>query len=392
MMHVVGGVYLERCLFPPWNQIYGSAGRAAALICQNGDPVTLHSYVSDQARDALETIAATYGFWTDVIAAPVTYAFDYVHPLAEPRIIPARPTSAQPAIAVNEDIVLRFGMIEGDAVVHCHTAIYDPQSAFDPQPFAANGSSAERLAVIMNLFEAFRISGKTTLDEALQELLRNAEVVIIKNGAGGALVGTREHSRSITAYSTDSAFTIGSGDVFSAAFAYLWAFRGRDPFDAAEIASLAVAAYIESRVLPLLSEDLLRTPPRSAIEPDTGAQVYLAGPFFNLPQRWLVTEARALLNAHGLKVSSPLHDVGVGDAQDVAPQDIAMLEKCDKVFAILDGSDEGTVFEVGYARAINKPVICYTQNLSEEQLKMFRGTGCTIIDDFASAIARASQK
>lgn len=391
-MHVVGGAYFERCLFPPWNQLYGSAGRAAALISQTGTPVTLHSYVSGDAAASLETVAATYGFQTALSKTPVTYAFDYVHPLAEPRIIPDKPSTLLPAISLREDVVLRFGMIEGDAVVQARMAVYDPQSAFNPAPFEANGSSAKRLAVIMNAFEASCITGKASTSDALADLLRTAEAAVIKNGADGVLVGTVAGSRRIRAFRTNGAFTIGSGDIFSAAFAYLWAIEERDPFDAAELASLAVAAYVESRSLPPLTEALLRTPVRQPIEPDTGAKVYLAGPFFNLPQRWLVTEARSLMAAQGLAVMSPLHDVGVGDAQDVAPQDIAMLEKCDKVFAILDGSDEGTLFEVGYARAIQKPVICYTQNLTEEQLKMFRGSGCTILDDFASAIALTTQK
>jgi hypothetical protein len=390
-MHVAGGVYFERCLFPPWNQLYGSAGRAAALISQTGTPVTLHSYASTIGADSLQTVAATYGFQTSLRESPVTYAFDYVHPLAEPRIIPDSPSTLLPAITLREDVVLRFGMIEGDVVVRARVAVYDPQSAFSPVPFETNGSSAERLGVIMNAYEASRITGKTAADDALTDLLRTAEVAVIKNGGDGVLIGTAGTRRKISAFQANRAFTIGSGDVFSAAFAYFWAIDGKDPFDAAELASLAVAAYIESRTLPLL-DDGLRIPTRSVIELDIGSKIYLAGPFFNLPQRWLVTEARSLLGALGMAVLSPLHDVGVGEAQDVAPRDIAMLKECDKVFAILDGSDEGTLFEVGYARAMQKPVICYTQTLTEEQLKMFSGTNCTILDDFASAIALTTQK
>lgn len=208
MIHVVGGVYFERCLFPPWNQLYGSAGRAAALIAQNDSPVTLHSYISSSATDDLQTISGVYGFATVRTESPTTYAFDYVHPLAEPKVIPPRPTAPCDPIPVSEDLVLRFGMIEGDALVHARIAVYDPQSAFSPAAFEANGSAAERLTVIMNVFEALSITHASNVDAALSELLSSSDVAIIKQGAAGALVGTAKHRRMIPAYRTESTFSI----------------------------------------------------------------------------------------------------------------------------------------------------------------------------------------
>lgn len=341
---------------------------------------------------SLDTIAATYGFNYDVTDAPTTVTFDYVHPFARPEIIPGLPIRKRPPMMVEGELILRFGMIESDAVVRAKVAVYDPQAAYDPQIFHANGSTAERLACIMNLTEASRLTKNDDASVALAALLESCEVAIVKDGANGALVGVNGKSTKIPAYRTEHSFTIGSGDVFSAAFTYFWAIQKLDPFEAADLASLAVAEYVDSMVLPLLDPNALRDGGRSPIELRVGAKVYLAGPFFNLSQRWLVTEARALLAANGLRVLSPLHDVGVGDAHDVAPRDLEMLRDCDLVFAILDGSDEGTVYEVGYARAIGKPVICYTQLLTEGQLKMFRGSGCEIIDDFASAIAAAARR
>jgi nucleoside 2-deoxyribosyltransferase len=112
----------------------------------------------------------------------------------------------------------------------------------------------------------------------------------------------------------------------------------------------------------------------------------LAGPFFCLAERWLVEEARSHLLGMKLSVFSPLHDVGPGPADVVAPADLAALDQCDRVFALLDGADPGTVFEVGYARAKGIPVVALTQTLSEEQLKMIVGSGCIHVDDFATAV------
>ncbi len=65
---------------------------------------------------------------------------------------------------------------------------------------------------------------------------------------------------------------------------------------------------------------------------------------------------------------------------------VRCLETCDRVFAILDGLDAGTVFEVGYARKLGLPVIAYSETVSAEDCKMIAGSGCQIVNDFATAI------
>jgi len=55
---------------------------------------------------------------------------------------------------------------------------------------------------------------------------------------------------------------------------------------------------------------------------------------------------------NGLRVFSPYHDVGIGIGKDVAPKDIEALKRSRAVLAIIDGVDTGTIFEVGYARAL----------------------------------------
>ncbi|MGZ3459902.1 MAG: nucleoside 2-deoxyribosyltransferase, partial [Archangium sp.] len=109
-------------------------------------------------------------------------------------------------------------------------------------------------------------------------------------------------------------------------------------------------------------------------------------PFFTLGQRWLVDEAWRSLGELGLEVFSPVHDVGAGPADQVAPADLAALDACDAVFAILDGTDSGTLFEVGYARARGKPVYALAQTVADEDLKMVQGSNCRIFDDFVTAL------
>jgi hypothetical protein len=76
---------------------------------------------------------------------------------------------------------------------------------------------------------------------------------------------------------------------------------------------------------------------------------------------------------------------------DVA-KDIEGLEASDVVFAILNGLDPGTIFEIGYAIKKAIPVVALAQNVKEEDLKMIVGTGCEVTDDFASGLYRAVWK
>ena len=387
MVSIVGGVYHERCLWPDWDQIYGSGGRAAAALAGHVDSITLFAYAHVDAAKLFEPCRAMYGFNFNPVPADQIVSFEYVHSLSIPQI---RPNPAQikmnPPIHVSGEVVLRFGMMEGSAVVHANRCIYDPQSAFAPQLFAANGSSANHLAIVGNRSEILALGGGTDLITAAQSLLNaGAEVVVVKQGVRGADVIQPKGVTHVPAYQTERVWTLGSGDVFAALFASAWGIHGTTADDAARLASRAVAAYADSMALPVPSVETLRKSTWSEAVA-AGGRAYLASPFFTLGERWLVDEARRCLIELGLTVFSPVHDIGHGPANVVAPADLAALDECDVVFAILDGLDSGTVFEIGYARAHNKPVYALAQSVSGEDLKMVVGSGCGVVDDFVTAL------
>jgi hypothetical protein len=276
-------------------------------------------------------------------------------------------------------------MLEADAIVEADIAVYDPQSAFAPTPFRANGSRAKRLAVVLNAFEAVTLSGNPNLDDAARQILaaEDAEVVVVKRGSRGALVVTGNNTESVPAYRSDSVWAIGSGDIFAAAFTFFWGHEGKPARESADLASRAVSVYSESRSMPLLDADALSDRVPLTWKP---GRVYLAGPFFNLAQRWLIEEARDALRSQGLAVFSPLHDVGRGSAEQVAPADLEGLCNCDRVLALVDGADVGTIFELGYARAREIPIVAFAQAMPIEDLKMISGSGAHIVGDFATAI------
>jgi nucleoside 2-deoxyribosyltransferase len=191
----------------------------------------------------------------------------------------------------------------------------------------------------------------------------------------------------IPPYRSNSVFKIGSGDVFSAAFALYWGERGLDAARAADYASRSVARFVDGHSLPLgeAEQDGQCEP----VDVPSSGKIYLAGPFFDLAQRWLIEETLRTLKSLGADVFSPLHDVGTGPSSaEIAQADLEGLRNCSKVLALLDGVDPGTVYEVGYARALDIPVVALAERVDPEHLTMIVGSGCDVVNDFATAIYR----
>jgi nucleoside 2-deoxyribosyltransferase len=391
---VAGGVYHEKCIWPEWDQIFGSGGRAATALVSHVDKVTLHNYARDDVSQEFAKAATLYGFEVVAHPCPIGISFEYVHCMSTPVVRPplARIPKLDP-MEVSAEGVLRFGMLEGSAKVDANWCVHDPQSAFHPESFWDNGSKAEHLAIVANRSEIVAMGQDVDPDVAARNLLaRGAEVVVVKSGPEGAFVHmSNEGKAHIPAYRSDLVWTVGSGDVFAAIFAARWAVHRESPEHAAEVASRAVAHYAETMGLPALPVQELKEAQRVPASTIPG-RVYLASPFFNLGQRWLVDEARRCLTELGLEVFSPIHDVGPGPAHLVGPADIQALEECDRVFAILDGLDAGTVFEVGYARAQGKPVYALAQAVSEENLKMVIGSHSKVFFDFVTALHHTAWK
>jgi nucleoside 2-deoxyribosyltransferase len=393
MLTIVGGVYRERCLRPNWDEFYGSAGRAASAIAKLAGKVALHSYMTSQAKGVLDDRKVAEGF--DVYDTETTegVSFYYEHGLARPKFW--RPTSQLSPLQVKSNHVLRYGMMEGTAIVHADYAVFDPQNVDGPESFHQNGSTANHLALVLNRYEARALLGAAdnfSLDQAAQQLAQqeNAEVVIIKCGPQGALVWHSGKITQVPAYETTNVWKIGSGDQFAANFAYAWMEERRDPVGAADRASRATAFYCQHLGFPTASELDSYKPDPILVSDDykkgVRRKVYLAGPFFTLGGLWVVDQARRSLLDMGLDVFSPYHDVGPGDAADVVPKDIEGIRDCDLLLAIMDGTDAGTVFEVGFAYREGKPVIVYAENETTENCKMMVGAGCFMREDFVSAI------
>jgi hypothetical protein len=393
-IHVVGGAYEERCLRPQWHEVFGSAGRATSAIAAFGGPglVALHCYANPWSDDILAARCSFEGSALNSTQVAQICSFSYDHGLAIPRI--ETPPTKYPSILVQADTVIRFGMLEGDAIVHAGQAVYDPQSAITPAVFQANGSTADRLAVVLNDREATSMTGLVGAEaEELAQAVRTlnaATIVVIKLGPLGALVLDESGVTRIPAYASDNVWKIGSGDIFVAHFGLRWMYEGKSAQESAMLASLATSQFCDSTGFPTPSNFncLAASPVAPSARFLAGHQpmVYLAGPFFTLAQLWLIEQVKTNLLNFGLSVFSPYHDVGHGSADDVVELDLKGIRDCDILFAIGDGLDSGTIYEIGYARARDIPVIVYCENESSEDQKMMEGSGCILCTDYVSAI------
>lgn len=398
MIEVVGGTYYEKCADPEWNQLFGSGGRGAAALTMLAPRVRLHTSAGKAMshHSDLELLARTFRFELVAHKRSPPLRFTYAHPLAPPRIQSVHDFGRRSApIEVLGETVLRFGMLECEAIVKGKRVVYDPQSSTRPSPFTENNSQADHLAIIANAAEARAMTGSSDPGTAAERLRRSerAEVAIVKLGPRGAFVRTKSRSKFIAPFETDRVWPIGSGDVFAAVFTHYWGQKGFQPDRAATLASQATAYYCAARSLPIpvLPSKWLGTATASLrLRLKARPFVYLAAPFFTTAQRWILGEARTALTSCGVRVFSPLHDVGLGPARTVAKADIVGLNRAQAVLALLDGGDEGTLFEVGYARARKIPVVCLAQNVPSMALTMFEGSDCTVVDDLATAIYKVA--
>ena len=386
-MIIVGGLYQERCVVPEWNQLFGSGGRAAIALATLAPDIRLHCFVADDFKPRAQMAMAACGVELVAAPGPALLVFSYFHPSSRASWFDSG--RAATALDIRGDLVLRFGMIEGEALVTTDTAVYDPQ--FEPVRFRDNGSTARRVATVLNEEEARGLGATDDPIAGAMAVLADGpeDVVVLKRGASGALVFTHSASpQHIPAYRASTIFKIGSGDVFSAAFALHWGSEGRRAAEAADLASRAVAHYVNCRTLPLPKDAAYLHGPAAPI--GKLGMVYLAGPFFTLGQRWLIEEALRTLRGLGCPVFSPLHEVGFGDPQTVTPADLAGLDGSTAVLALLDGGDPGTLFEVGHARSRGIPVVGLAEDVLGRDLTMPLGSGCDIVSDLTTAAYRTA--
>ncbi|WP_168187560.1 PfkB family carbohydrate kinase [Pedobacter sp. G11] len=392
-LDIIGGTYLEECVDPVYRELYGSGLRAAIALSNYSTTINFHTAVGYDFKELLNYKSDLFGFKSHTIDVTETVHFIYEHPLCKPQ-----PVNVPNAIRLVDlghlSKVLYYGMIDTDIKVTAEMMVYDPQNQV---PFEQSGAIAKNLALILNKWEALSFLDHPEEDlEKVGKLLmskENVSVVVIKNGSDGAMLFEGNKVEKIPLYRTPQVWPIGSGDIFSAVFAFHWMILEQSAFESAIKASASVAQFCDTKQLQF---DSTKTYPEQVIK-SKQKKIYLAAPFFTTGERMFLNEVRYLLQQFGNEVFSPFHDVGTidGDATNVeistvVQSDLTGIDQSDLVLAIYSGTDPGTVFEVGYARAKGIPVVALCENVKEEDLFMLSGSGCEITQDLSSAIYKAS--
>lgn len=401
---VVGGTYGEECCYPRRKVFRGSGGRAATILKSLGAAVELHSAVGPRLRDEFVALSRRLGYFHVSHPSRDDVWFRYRHPLGRPDILPMTAPEWQMPGEIRADGMLVFGMIEGRPTTHGDRVVYDPQDGCKARAYSANGSTAREMAMVLSHSEGRAITHQEDPQRIAESLLDDESVVvaIVKCGPQGALVQTRDGCSWVYPFPTERVYKIGSGDVFSAAFAHEWVINRSTPIEAAWFASRVSAAYVESGLDQFEAAEVLRFRAEAQerhrrvgrgirrFVPDT--QIYLAGPFFCTAQQWAIDEARGALKDMGFRVFSPIHEVGEGPADYVAPKDLEGLQASGVVLALVDGLDSGTLFEVGYAVAKDIPVVVVAESVGADPLTMLLGSKCLVTNDLATGLYAACWK
>src|SRR5690606_22055988 len=353
MINIIGGTYWETCIEPDYHELYGSGLRAAFMLSKKTD-VTYYTCIGKDDIDALTFKANSLGIKTTPTIIDKTVEFEYYHPLSKPI-----------AFNVNHDVeimpdmiftepCLFYGMIEATVKIQGDYVVYDPQNHVK---FSDTFSSAKHLALILNLNEAKQISGLNDDIETIGTTLlttENAEVIVIKNGANGAMVFYENNIDTIPVFESNKVWPIGSGDVFSAIFAWSWMIKKETPKDSALLASKYVANFCNSVNHQI--EKLKEFEPLTVLI--NVIYIILACPFFSMGCRFLVNVFRNSLIDFGNEVYSPFHVSGIVDVDNeedvnkITSLNLDHIQNADVIVAILNGNDPGTIFEIGYARAL----------------------------------------
>ena len=381
---VVGGTYRELCIDPCVKALRGSGLRAAALLSSLGHQTQLRTCIDPAAQDEITALADA--FEINLVQHPRSDEVSFTY---ETPVSPARWRHPDNPVALNvhEPRVVAFGMVDATWTIQADSVVLDPQHG-DPSALLA-AIDASSVALVLNAHEARRITGlpATQAGLALGEL--GVDVVVIKQGALGGLVFERGQRERYGPIPTTSTHNIGSGDAFTAGFASAWLQPGSSVAAAARLGSAVAAAHSMTHVPQVTSEQLQSLPAPLPYPGGDVPCVYLAAPFFSTSQRMLLETARTALLDAGVRVFSPLHDIGVG-GDEVAAFDIDGLQSCHAVLALLDGEDPGTVFETGWATHAAIPVVGLAEHVEDHDWTMLRGTGAQLTSDLTSAIYLAA--
>jgi hypothetical protein len=380
---VVGGTYGERCRFPAWDQLFGSGLRAAIALSGVSPGTTLHTFAPGIWYDDIAATLASLGLGSALHRVEQAISFEYLHPfelIGEPAPI----NGPRPTLNVAGDVILRFGMVEGDARVAGRRVVYDPQST-PLAVFAENGSTAKELALIVTPRELLKLSGREDSDASDDQARRDAAVemfdlwpsgaliLLVKDALGGLAVFTGDDDpHRVPSYSAESYFRIGSGDVMAAAFAHAWGERNLSVIEAADYAARSLAYFVEGPRLPIPEPEALRD--RKPMRQRPGTVRILGAGALDLETLVLATDD--WINELGGRAVYDLWDAG------------AQVGGSESALVLIGSSFTDADLHAVSAAAAGLPSVVYWPGGSSALAQHFF-PGSRVTDDYATALYHA---
>src|SRR5262249_7444235 len=127
MLTIAGGVYREYCTEGDWRQLFGSGLRAAAALQSTGEEIHLFAFLNTEDLALAEATAQnSFGIKLHPANRSTSIAFQYQHGLSTPVVVPPiHLLKKEDPVRIDQENVLRFGFLEGDAIVRGKTVVYD---------------------------------------------------------------------------------------------------------------------------------------------------------------------------------------------------------------------------------------------------------------------------
>lgn len=119
-------------------------------------------------------------------------------------------------------------------------------------------------------------------------------------------------------------------------------------------------------------------------------KVYIAAPFFNEQQLLIVQKVENILLSYDIDCFSPRSE---GILKDMTKQqqknnrkhiydsNIKHMNDCTHMLACVEYKDTGTIFEIGYYAAKEKPIVLFSENLNTVNV-MLAQSASSICDNF----------
>jgi nucleoside 2-deoxyribosyltransferase len=344
----------------------------------------------------------------EVIGAPnVTLIFDptevddqeYDTLLRHERSTVLKLASAQKALHKFSDVLVFPGSYDLPAVC----AALDPKAklhmdiAYDVADVAVLRAMHQPFASVListssQLFLKIGNSGINQLATSLAPL--KADVVILKENRGGSRlhVYAADATHAVPAQLSQTANSVGVGDVFAAAFV---AHAGEGPLAAAWRATYASAAYAQTTDPDVFATIVKRNALLTVDEMiDLGGvslpweerqqtSIYLAAPDFATADRRALERADSSLKYHNFRVRRPVQENGelppnsdLLTLQDTYYKDTELIDCCHLMFAVPTGRDPGTLVEIGLAIARRMPVVVYDPSRECANTMVIAGSDC----------------